>query len=125
MMHFQVPAGGTTRAELIKGKAAAAVAPPYIAPQPPQKVPESPVEIPSLPSMTAMAKNITASLLKSTASVIKGQGLKVTAEEAARRLTICKSCPFFRTADERCSKCGCYMSVKTYLKAEKCPERKW
>jgi hypothetical protein len=32
---------------------------------------------------------------------------------------------FFDSLSERCSRCGCFLSVKTYLKAEKCPVGKW
>lgn len=83
------------------------------------------IEIPSLPTMTQMAKNVTKSLWKTTKGVVKGQGLKVTTEEAEKRLTICNSCQFFRQRDQRCSRCGCYMAIKTYLKAESCPVGKW
>ncbi len=77
----------------------------------------------SLPSMTQMAKNVLGSLKKVAAGI--GQGIKLPKEEAEARLTICRTCPFFRHVDERCSKCGCYMAVKTYLRAEHCPVGKW
>ena len=31
----------------------------------------------------------------------------------------------FDAEQERCRKCGCWVSIKTYLKAEKCPIGKW
>ena len=85
----------------------------------------TPVEIPDLPSMTSMAKNVMGSVFKSAKSAITGHGVRVEKEEADRRLAICRGCPFFRHTDERCSKCGCYMAVKTYLRAERCPVGKW
>ena len=82
-------------------------------------------EIPSLPAMNEMAKNAISSLWNTAKGAATGKGIKVEKEEAERRLTICRGCPFFRQHDERCSKCGCYMAVKTYLRAEKCPVGKW
>lgn len=84
-----------------------------------------PTEELSLPSMTQMAKNVLGSLGRAVKSAATGQGVKVTQETAEARLAICRSCPFFRHADERCSKCGCYLAAKTYLRAEKCPVGKW
>lgn len=46
-------------------------------------------------------------------------------EETARRLDICKTCPFFLARSERCSKCGCFMRLKTTLKQASCPVGKW
>lgn len=85
----------------------------------------APLEIPDLPSMTNMAKNVLGSMFKTAKSAVTGHGVRVEKEEADRRLSICRGCPFFRRTDERCSKCGCYMAVKTYLRAEKCPVGKW
>ena len=84
-----------------------------------------PKQEPILPTKTEMAKNIIASTAKIAKSVLAGENPKLSAEEAKARLEICKGCEFFRQADERCSKCGCYMAVKTYLKAEKCPLNRW
>lgn len=86
---------------------------------------EPPKEEYSLPSMTQMAKNVLGSLGKTIKSAATGQGVKVAQETAEARLAICRGCPFFRHSDERCSKCGCVMAIKTYLKAEKCPVGKW
>lgn len=90
----------------------------------PKSVEEKKTE-PELPSTKKMAKNLVKSVVKNTANVIKGEGLKLSEEEAQRRLEICKRCEFFRHTDQRCGKCGCYMATKTYLKAEKCPTHKW
>ena len=90
----------------------------------PEVTPAEP-EVPSLPSMLEMAKNAGGSLWRNTKAAVRGEKLKLTKEEAERRLDICRSCPFFRKDDERCSKCGCYLSSKTYLKAEHCPVGKW
>lgn len=82
-------------------------------------------EIPSLPNMAEMAKNVLKSLGRVVKSAAKGDGIRLGKEAAEARLAICRACPFFRSTDERCSKCGCYMAVKTYLRAERCPIGKW
>lgn len=46
-------------------------------------------------------------------------------ELAAYRLSICKGCEHFLKHTQRCSQCGCFMSLKTTLKQAKCPVRKW
>ena len=78
-----------------------------------------------MPSFGQIAKNVGSSLVKNTISVVQGNDLKLSGNEAEKRLEICKSCEFFEKNAQRCSKCGCYMAVKTYLKAEHCPVGKW
>jgi len=46
-------------------------------------------------------------------------------ELANNRLEICKECPFLIQATTQCKECGCFMAVKTKLKAAKCPLGKW
>lgn len=87
-------------------------------PEIPPVVPATP---PPLPSKFEMAKNLTKTAFAAAKGVIRGQSLKESDDEAKRRLEICKRCEFFRHTDQRCSRCGCYMSVKTYLKSSKCP----
>jgi hypothetical protein len=41
------------------------------------------------------------------------------------RLEICRGCEFFKPRTERCSKCGCFMKLKTKLENAKCPVGKW
>jgi len=148
MIYFPVPnnAPPTPVAHIIRGPARKASATsPLVAPKsitPPHEelkklvqktsVPLPPPEtvlteesVPSLPSMTQMAKNVLGSLGRVVKSAAQGQGVQLGKEAAEARLAICKTCPFFRHVDERCSKCGCYMAVKTYLRAEKCPVGKW
>lgn len=43
---------------------------------------------------------------------------------AAQRLAICKPCPY-RTRDNRCSSCGCFIKAKVRVPSEKCPNGKW
>lgn len=46
-------------------------------------------------------------------------------ELAAERLTICRSCEFFRKGNQTCMKCGCFMKLKTTLSQAACPVGKW
>jgi len=77
------------------------------------------------PSFGQMARNLGGSVVRNVQSVAAGNELKISESEAKRRLDTCKSCEFFDEVQQRCRKCGCYMAVKTYLKAEKCPIGKW
>lgn len=79
----------------------------------------------SMPSKGQMAKNIGKSIINNAVSVAQGNDLRLEQNEANKRLSICKQCQFFNSLSQRCSKCGCFLSVKTYLKAEKCPIGKW
>jgi flagellar motor protein MotB len=79
----------------------------------------------SMPSNNQMIKNLGSSVIKNVVSVAQGNSLKINPTDANARLSICKQCPFFESNSQRCSKCGCYLSVKTYLKAERCPIGKW
>lgn len=80
---------------------------------------------PQMPSLGRMAANVAQSVVRNAASVAQGNALKLDPSEANRRLSICRGCEFFSSEAQRCQKCGCYLSVKTYLKAEKCPVGKW
>jgi len=78
-----------------------------------------------MPSIGAITSNIAQSVVRNVQSVAAGNALRLDADDANRRLDICKGCEFFNSAQQRCGKCGCFMAVKTYLKAEKCPIGKW
>lgn len=41
------------------------------------------------------------------------------------RLTLCKNCEFFFEPTTTCSKCGCFMTLKTYMPFASCPVGKW
>lgn len=78
-----------------------------------------------MPSLPKMVKNATGSVIKNVKSVIHGNNLNVSEDEKEKRLNICRACPYFEKTQERCSQCGCFLSVKTYLKAERCPLSRW
>lgn len=78
-----------------------------------------------LPSMGIQVKNLGKSIIANLKSVGGGNSLRVSVEEANRRLAICKSCPKYITESSRCSSCGCFLGTKTTLTAEHCPMQKW
>lgn len=41
------------------------------------------------------------------------------------RLGICKNCPHFIPSSQRCSICGCFMTVKASISVAKCPKGYW
>jgi len=50
---------------------------------------------------------------------------KVDETEFDRRMSICRSCEFFRAKSEQCRKCGCFMKLKTKIERAHCPVHKW
>jgi hypothetical protein len=50
---------------------------------------------------------------------------KAPDELAESRLKICQTCEYFKQRFQRCSKCGCFMTMKTQLEHAYCPENKW
>jgi hypothetical protein len=41
------------------------------------------------------------------------------------RFDICKICPELISLTNQCKKCGCFMALKTKIKAASCPLGKW
>lgn len=50
---------------------------------------------------------------------------KTSIEEAYERHSICSGCDRYIRLIDQCKECGCFMRVKTSLKAAKCPLGKW
>lgn len=82
-------------------------------------VPKEPPQLPSLPTMAA-------NLAQATAAHLAGGLQKRTDEEALAIMDqFCKPCEFFIPDSSRCSKCGCFLAVKTSWKSAHCPVNKW
>lgn len=79
----------------------------------------------SYPPIREMAKNLATDVVKNVQSVVAGNPLGADGEEANKRKKICESCNLYNHFDQRCTKCGCNMAVKVYLKASNCPIGKW
>lgn len=50
---------------------------------------------------------------------------KVSDEVQKTRFDICKSCEFLTPITNQCTKCGCFMHLKTTLPKAECPIHKW
>ncbi len=44
---------------------------------------------------------------------------------SSARYAICKACPELIKLTKQCSKCGCFMNIKTRMEKADCPMRKW
>ena len=49
---------------------------------------------------------------------------KLVSDDIEGRWAICQACPELTNAN-RCKQCGCFMKLKTKIKAAKCPIDKW
>jgi len=78
-----------------------------------------------VPEARASFMNKLGGLAAASAKFIASGMVMAGKEEAARRLEICKGCGEFD--NDWCSRCSCYMPLKTMLAAMKCPlpEPKW
>jgi hypothetical protein len=46
-------------------------------------------------------------------------------DEIDRRMAICLGCEFLKMPAKQCSKCGCFMKLKSRLEKAYCPIHKW
>jgi len=77
-----------------------------------------------MPSLASQAVNAAGALCQEAAAIVKSEP-PVAPDEAQRRFAICEQCDCFNPDTARCSKCGCYMRVKTAFRTATCPENKW
>lgn len=79
----------------------------------------------ALPSLKEMAFSITQAVKDSLVQAATNGYVITNNTKLAKRMNICSECEFLIAESSRCSKCGCYMNVKTRLDASKCPIGKW
>jgi hypothetical protein len=72
-----------------------------------------------------MAKNLGRDVVKNIQSISQGNSINASSEEVQKRKSICQGCEYYNSFQDRCVKCGCFLAVKTYLKASNCPINKW
>lgn len=100
------------------------VNPPPMEPTPP--VIALPTEVNrTLPSYKEMAFGVTESLKTSLMQLARGGAVFADKETTEKRMNECLNCEFLIPAQSRCSKCGCFMNMKTRLQTSKCPIGKW
>lgn len=78
-----------------------------------------------MPTLGEMTKNIVTSAAEAIEHYRHTKIFIAQERERQRRLNVCKSCEFIVLDDMRCTKCGCFMMVKTGVAASKCPINKW
>lgn len=74
---------------------------------------------PKLPGKIEMAANFAKALTSHVADGAK----HVSTEQMEARLEVCSLCPL--RADDRCSKCGCFIAEKAKWRSSECPLAKW
>jgi hypothetical protein len=74
-----------------------------------------------MPSLIQQAKN----LAIATKDHIKNGMRKVDQDKKEWRLSICKTCPYFKKDTMRCGHCGCFLETKTQWESSTCPIGKW
>jgi len=77
------------------------------------------------PNIIDMTRNLASTAKNVIQSVAAGNPMNVSEEEANRRKNICEGCNFYNKPQQRCTKCGCFLAVKAYLRAANCPLGKW
>lgn len=53
------------------------------------------------------------------------EAIRVSDNVQAERMSICKGCEHLFEPTNSCKKCGCFMSVKTWMAPARCPVGKW
>jgi uncharacterized paraquat-inducible protein A len=79
----------------------------------------------AMPSPMQIAKNLAKTAVATVKSVAAGNPVNAPQDVIDNRKNICNSCTFFNKNQDRCTKCGCNMALKTYIKAASCPVGKW
>lgn len=79
------------------------------------------LEPPPLPVMMRSAAQAVVSEVRAKIAKVA----PVTKEEVARRMVICQSCEHFIFGQRRCRLCGCFAALKTRLRSQHCPEKRW
>ena len=77
------------------------------------------------PPFWKMMKNAMAAAARTTAAVMQGQKAVVPDEVFEAREAVCRGCPKWDAQAKRCSRCGCYTSMKLKLARESCPDGHW
>lgn len=82
-----------------------------------------------LPGIGQQAVNAAKAVVRTAVHVATGGKLCVPEIEGLRRQGKCEAntCGFYRASDQRCSheSCGCFLKVKPWFEAERCPVGLW
>jgi hypothetical protein len=80
---------------------------------------------PQLPPLLNQAMSFEKSAGAVVAGLAQGRGLAAAEEMLQNRMSICHSCEFLNRPLDKCSKCGCSVSRKAWVRASSCPVGKW
>lgn len=76
-----------------------------------------------------MLEKLKEKLAKKNAMIAESNALfekiKLSEDERNQRFDICLNCEFLFKPTNSCKKCGCFMSIKTYMPKQSCPIGKW
>jgi len=75
------------------------------------------------PSALEMAKDFSNTAMNAMRQALKTGEILASSDTIKKRLEICEKCP--SKTGVRCRDCGCYLSLKTGIKAAECPLKKW
>jgi len=76
-----------------------------------------------MPSMFDQAKNFMLTAANVMAGAASSGKITASSDVVEKRLAACHACPHL--SRNRCTVCGCYLNIKTGLKAADCPLKKW
>ena len=81
------------------------------------------IPAPEYPPLATQARNLAGAAVRFVASGFA----TVDQAEYDRRRAICEGCPsgLYDAAQDRCTVCACYVSVKPWSRSEKCPKGHW
>ncbi len=51
--------------------------------------------------------------------------MRLLAENKDERIGVCKTCPFYVEAKNKCGKCGCHLAIKAAYAGSRCPMGYW
>lgn len=77
----------------------------------------------NMPPKSNQITNFVLSVANAVANAIKTGKVVAPKEVIAKRIGICQNCRYLSV--NRCSICGCFVSIKTGVDGEKCPLNHW
>lgn len=72
-----------------------------------------------------LARNLGAAAGRAAKTFVKTGTVRAPQEVQAARLAACRKCESYDALSVRCRQCGCFLSAKVTLVAEKCPLGLW
>lgn len=83
-------------------------------------------EQPPLPPLLTRAANLLSASAQEGKAIAQGVA-PITEEEAQSRFAICRTnrCKQFRSQDDTCAACGCFLKSKTAWRSASCPRGHW